>query len=163
MSEAGTLVAYLIGGSLAGLVAAVAMDIPMSRQPDGWTPATVATAVLTRTTPDEVSLTQAGLVHHAIGVAAGGLYGAIALALAAVAPQVGWSSVPLVAHLLAVIVVTVFIYAFFAHLVFPRKGGTVYEEHATAVRGQWLRSSLVFAATLTVAGPPAIVLVGTIL
>ena len=149
-----SLPATLLTGVIAGLVGAVAMVVPMSRQPEGWTPALVAASVLRRTAPDAASFREAAVVHHATGVLAGLLYGLAQAALAPLPSGVGWAGVPLVAHLVAVIAVALFVYAFFAHLVLPRAGGRIYEERATAVRGQWLRSSLVFAATLTVAVPP---------
>lgn len=162
MSDAVTVVTSLLGGAVAGLVAAVAMNVPMSRQPDGWTPAVIATAVLTRTTPETVSVEQAAVVHHVTGVVAGLLYGILMFAMIGVAPSLRWSGVPMIAHVFAVIAVTLFIYGFFSHVVFPRVGGTVYEERATAIRGQWLRSSLVFAVALTIVGPPAIGFVATV-
>jgi len=42
-------------GALAGLVAAVVMDWPMSRQPDGFTPAAIAAAVVSRQSVEAVS------------------------------------------------------------------------------------------------------------
>ncbi len=163
MADAVTPVTGLAGGAIAGLIAALAMDVQMGRQPDGWTPAFVAVGVLTRTDPDDVSFERASALHHGIGVVAGGLYGALTLALADAVPHLVWQHVPLIAHALAVVVVTLFIYLCFAHVVLPRVGKTVYEERATAIRGQWLRSSLVFAVTMTIAGVPAIVLVATVL
>lgn len=158
MVDAVTLGAYLAAGAVTGLVAAVAMNVPMGRQLDGWTPAFIAAAVLTRTDPDDVSFGQANVVHHSAGVAAGMLYGVVMFALAGLVPQILWNGVSLIAHAASVIIVTLFVYFLFAHLVLPRVGGTVYEERATAVRGQWLRSSLVFAAVLTLAGPPVLAL-----
>lgn len=163
MSDAVTVATSLIGGGIAGLVAAVAMDVPMSRQPDGWTPAVIAAAVLTRATPEDVSFEGASAVHHATGIAAGMLYGIVTLALASAAPSLLWSDVPLVAHAFSVVAVTVVIYLVFAHGVLPRVGGTMYEERATAIRGQWLRSALVFAVALTIAGPLLLSLVATVL
>ena len=60
-------------------------------------------------------------------------------------------------HLLGVIVVVGFIYAFFALLVLPRAGGRPYEEQATAVRGQWLRSALVYGLTMLMVVPAVVV------
>lgn len=163
MSDAATVATSLIGGGIAGLVAAVAMDVPMGRQPDGWTPAVIAAAVLTRTGPEDVSFEGASAVHHVTGVAAGMLYGIVTLTLAGVVPSLIWRGVPLVAHVLSVVIVTVFVYLVFAHGVLPRVGGTMYEERATAIRGQWLRSALVFAAALTIAGPLLLSLAATVL
>jgi hypothetical protein len=91
------LVTLAVGG-VAGLAAALVMDLPMSRQSEGFTPAYIAASVLRRSPPSDVSFRDANLVHHAAG-------------------------------------------------------GTIYEERATAVRGQWLRSSLVFGAALAVIAP----------
>jgi hypothetical protein len=158
MVDAVALAGYLVAGAVAGLVAAVAMDLPMGRQPDGWTPAFVAAAVLSRTAPADVSFGRASLVHHGAGVAAGALYGLVTFALTGAVPPISWAGVSLLAHSIGVVLVTLFIYGLFAHVVLPRVGGTVYEERSTAVRGQWLRSSLVFAAAVTIAGPPLIAL-----
>jgi hypothetical protein len=141
-------------GSLAGLAAALAMIVPMSRQPEGFTPAYIAASVLRRTTPDEVRFIEANVAHHGTGMVAGGLYAAVLVSLSAVVPDVvRMERVELLPHLIAVTLVVLFIYVFFAHLVLPRAGGRIYEEQATAVRGQWLRSSLVFGAVLVVVGP----------
>jgi hypothetical protein len=96
-------------------------------------------------------------------VVAGVLYGVFTFAMSGLVPSVRWSGISLVGHGLAVIAVTLFIYGFFSHVVFPRVGGTVYEERATAIRGQWLRSSLVFAVALTIAGPPLVGIVARVL
>ncbi|KTG09217.1 hypothetical protein AUR64_15605 [Haloprofundus marisrubri] len=148
------LLARLALGALAGLVAAVVMDVPMGRQEGGFTPAYVAASVLRRTTPDEVSFRDANVVHHGAGLLAGVLYAVVLTASESVVPPV-WSlgGVDLLAHLVAVGVVVGFIYGFFAYLVLPRAGRRIYEEQSTAVRGQWLRSSLVFGAALAVVAP----------
>ena len=141
-------------GALAGLVAAVVMDWPMSRQPDGFTPAAIATAVVSRQSVETVSTPELLVVHHAVGLLAGVLYGAVVVGLSSGLPELlRIGGLDLVAHLLAVGLVVSFIYGFFAHFVLPRAGGRSYEEQATAIRGQWLRSSLVFGATLAVSVP----------
>jgi hypothetical protein len=146
--------AHLGLGGVAGLAAAVVMDLPMSRQPEGFTPAYVAASVLRRTTPDEVAFRDANVVHHAAGLLAGVLYALLYVALDAGVPvDVAVAGVDVLAHVVAVVAVVGFIYAFFAHLVLPRAGRTIYEERSTAVRGQWLRSSLVFGAALGVVAP----------
>jgi hypothetical protein len=150
-------------GAVAGLAAAVVMDVPMSRQSEGFTPAYLAASVLRRTPPSDVSFRDANVVHHAAGALAGVLYavvaGALALALGATpSPAAVASALP--AHAVGVVAVVVFVYLLFAHLVLPRAGGTIYEERATAVRGQWLRSSLVFGAALAVIAPALFSVVG---
>jgi len=141
-------------GVLAGLLAAAVMDWPMSRQPEGFTPAYIAAGVLTRRPHESVGFRNAMIVHHLAGGLAGALYGLLAFGLAVVVPPVTTTvGLNLPAHLLAVVAVVVFIYGFFAHVVLPRAGGRSYEEEATAVRGQWLRSALVFGLTLALAVP----------
>jgi len=141
-------------GALAGLVAAVVMDWPMSRQPDGFTPAAIAAGVVSRQPVEAVSFPKLLVVHHFAGLLAGVLYGVVMLGLSSGLPElVRIAGLDLVAHLLAVGLVVGFIYAFFAHFVLRRAGGKSYEEQATAIRGQWLRSSLVFGLTLAVVVP----------
>lgn len=153
---AGNLLAWVVFGAVVGLVGAVVMDAAMHRQPDGWTPAFVAAAVLRRSRPDRVSFRDALLVHHVAGALAGVLYALVVYATAMLlGPGVGFST--LVGHLVAVVAVVTFIYGFFAHLVLPRGAAGVYEERATAVRGQWLRSSLVFGGFVLVAGLAVVV------
>ncbi|WP_224334120.1 hypothetical protein [Haloprofundus halobius] len=144
----------LVLGALAGLVAAVAMGVPMGRQEGGFTPAYVAASVLRRTAPDAVSFRDASVVHHGTGMLAGVLYAAVLTFGENVVPaMVPVGGVDLLSHLAAVALVVSFIYVFFAHFVLPRAGGGIYEEQSTAVRGQWLRSSLVFGAALAVVAP----------
>ncbi len=141
-------------GALAGLLAAVVMDWPMSRQPDGFTPAAIAAGILTRQSADDVSMTELLAVHHGAGLLAGVLYGVFVVGLSVSLPAViAVGGLDLVAHLIAVSFVSGFIYGFFAHFVLPRAAGRSYEEQATAIRGQWLRSTLVFGATLLVSVP----------
>lgn len=148
------LLAPLLAGAVAGFVAAVAMVLPMSRQPEGFTPAYVVAAALHRTTPDEVRFLDANVAHYGTGALAGVLYAVVFVTLGSLFPPlVQVEGVRLVPHVVAVVFVVLFIYAFFAHLLLPRTGGRIYEEQATAVRGQWLRSSLVFGAVLVVVGP----------
>jgi len=149
---------FLAVGVVAGVVAALVMDWPMSRQPEGFTPAYIAAGVLTRSPPADVRFRTAMIAHHLAGGLAGLLYALVALGVDRVShglsPAIG---VALHAHLLGVVVVVGFIYAFFAHLVLPRAGGRPYEEQATAVRGQWLRSAVVYGLTV-LALVPAVVL-----
>lgn len=149
-------------GALAGLVAAIVMDWPMSRQPDGFVPAAIAAGIVTRQSVDDVSTAELLVVHHIAGLLAGVLYGVAAVGLTAILPTVSTvgGGVDLVAHLLAVSLVTVFIYGLFAHIVLPRAGGRSYEQEATAIRGQWLRSAVVFGSTLVIAVPMILFSIG---
>jgi len=137
-----------------GVLAAVVMDFPMAKQAEGFTPAYIAASVLSRSRPSTVAFRSAFAVHHVAGGAAGVLYALVYLAAAGLLPGVATvGGVHTVPHLLATVFVSAFIYAFFAHLVLPRRGRGIYEERATAVRGQWVRSVVVFGLTVVVAVP----------
>jgi len=154
---------WLVGlGALSGLIAAVVMDWPMSRQPDGFTPAAIATGILSRQSVDEVSMAQLLVVHHSTGLLAGVFYSMFAIGATRNLPvSISVAGLDLVAHLLAVGFVTGVIYGFFAHFVLPRAGGSSYEQQATAIRGQWLRSSLVFGVTMLLVVPLILLSVGS--
>ena len=137
-----------------GVLAAVVMDFPMARQAEGFTPAYIAASVLARSSPSSVAFRSAFVVHHVAGGAAGVLYALVYLLAADPLPAVATvGGVSAVSHLLATLVVAGFVYAFFAHLVLPRRGRGIYEERATAVRGQWLRAVVVFGVTVAVVVP----------
>ena len=139
-----------------GVFAAVVMDFPMAKQAEGFTPAYIAASVLARSRPSSVGFRSAFAVHHVAGAAAGLLYALAYLAVAGPLPGVtAVGGVDAVPHALATLFVSGFIYAFFAHLVLPRRGRGIYEERSTAVRGQWLRSVVVFGVTVAVAVPAA--------
>ncbi|WP_101294392.1 hypothetical protein [Halegenticoccus soli] len=141
-------------GALAGLAAALAMTLPVRRQSEGFSPAYVAASVFRRKKPDEVSARDANVAHHATGAVAGALYAAVFSALSVVVPGLGRvAGVALLPHLLAVGVVVLLVYASYAYVVLPRAKSAIYEDQSTAVRGQWLRSSLVFGVTLTLIAP----------
>ncbi len=145
---------FVVACALCGLLAAVVMDVPMSKQEDGFTPAYVAAAVVRRVAPEKVSLSEAIAVHHATGALAGVLYALLYLVVSIAIPgllRIG--GVDLLPHLAATVGVSAFVYGFFAHVVLPRAGRRIYEERSTAVRGQWLRSTFVFAAVVAVATP----------
>ncbi len=147
----GEIALRLAVGAGAGLAAAVVMDWPMSRQPEGFTPAYIAASVLSRSDPAATSFSAAAFAHHGAGVFAGLLYAIVGWTLGLVFPQafvVGGINV--LTHVFAVAFVVGFIYLFFSRLVLPRAGGRIYEEQATAVRGQWLRSALVFGSVMLV-------------
>ena len=137
-----------------GLVGAAVMNLPMSKQEDGFAPAYVAAALLRRSVPGETPFREAVVVHHVTGAIAGGLYALAFLLVAAFlpgGPPIG--GVGAVPHVLATAAITAFVYGFFSHVVLPRAGRGIYEERATAVRGQWLRSAVVFGVVLGVTVP----------
>lgn len=150
----GTTLAFVALSALSGLLAAIAMDVPMVRQEEGFTPAYIAASMLRRTSPDGVSEADAYLVHHGAGTFAGVLYAVAYLLLAATLPPVvSMGVVSVLPHVLAAVSVAAFVYAFFAHVLLPQSSARVYEERSTAVCGQWLRSSFVFGLTITVLLP----------
>ncbi|ELZ94046.1 hypothetical protein C440_10513 [Haloferax mucosum ATCC BAA-1512] len=140
-------------GAVVGVAAAIVMDIPMWRQDEGFTPAYIAASVLRRTKPGEVGFLDANVVHHVAGALSGVLYALVYLATDFVVPDMPLFGIDVPSHLVATGTVVTSIYLLFSHVVLPRAGRTIYEERATAVRGQWLRSSLVFGATLLLLGP----------
>ncbi len=152
----GEIAPFVVLCAVCGVFAAVVMDFPMVKQTEGFTPAYIAASVVARSRPSSVEFRNAFLLHHVAGAAAGVFYALVYLLSAGPLPPVatvgGVSATP---HLLATVAVSAFIYAFFAHLVLPRRGRGIYEERATAVRGQWLRSVVVFGATVAVVVPAA--------
>lgn len=154
MSSLADLAVRLALGGVAGLAAAVAMDWPMSRQPEGFTPAFVAASLLRRRSPDALAYRDATVVHHVAGSLSGALYALVLTGFEGLLPAVlQVEGVEPPAHVFAVLGVVAFNYLTFSRLVLPRAGGSIHEERATAVRGQWLRSSLVFGAVILVVAP----------
>jgi len=150
---------WLAAAIVSGLLAAFAMDVPMSRLPTGWTPPTVATSLLQGTVPTKVSRTDATLVHHAVGPFAAALYAVVGVGLAsALPPGARIAGLELVAHLLAAGAVTLFVYGCFAWVVLPRYGGAARDRLA-AVRRDWLVSTAVFGLALAVFVPGVVALV----
>ncbi|MFB6252190.1 MAG: hypothetical protein ABEI27_10995 [Halobellus sp.] len=147
---------FVVLCAVCGLLGALVMDVPMARQEDGFTPAYVATSVLSRSSPGEVAFGAAFALHHLTGILAGLLYAVLYLFVAAGAPNVAvFGGIGLFPHIVATTLVAGVVYAFFAHLVFPRAGGWIYEERATAVSGRWLRSTAVFGSVLGIVVPAA--------
>ncbi|MFA1611421.1 hypothetical protein [Halobellus rubicundus] len=154
------VVRFALLAAVCGLLGALVMDVPMANQEHGFTPAYVAAGTLRRVGAEEVSFESAFVFHHVTGGVAGLLYAAaylaFGLASAALAgPGVALGGVAAFPHVLATLLVSGFVYGFFAHLVLPRAGRRIYEERATAVRGQWLRSTVVFGIVLGVSVPAA--------
>lgn len=150
----GGAVARVALGGVAGAAAAVAMDAAPLRHPEGVSPTAVVASVLGRTTPDGVGVWNAGVVRHGAGLLAGGLYALLLTVLDAALPAAATvGGVDLLSHVLAVALVVPAVYLSVTRLVFPRAGGQIYEEQATAVHGCWLRSSLAFGGALTLVAP----------
>ena len=147
---------WIAAAILSGLVAALVMNVPMSRLATGWTPATVATSVVQGTVPSKVSRRDSILLHHAVGPLAATLYALVGVGLASVLPPgARLAGLELLAHLVAVAAITGFVYGVFAWVVLPRYGGSARDELST-VRRDWLASALVFGGTLAVLVPGVI-------
>lgn len=153
LPNVGTVAERLALGAVVGLAAAVVMDIPMWRQEEGFTPAYITASVFRRTAPENVDFLDANIVHHVAGILSGVFYGAVYLVVDGVLPELPLAGVDFVPHLASMVVVVVSVNFMFSYFVLPRAGRGIYEERATAVRGQWLRSSLVFGVALLVLGP----------
>lgn len=150
----------LLLNGLAGLLAAVVMNVPMQRLPEGSTPPFVAGAALSGQEPTEVSGTTASALHYVAGVLAGVLFTAVVVVLETPAQfglLVAGTGLPVVSHLAGGVVVFLVLYAFFAYLVLPRFGGSV-RQRAEQVRQDWLVSALVYCVALLVLVPAVTVM-----
>lgn len=144
---------WISGAIIAGLLAAVAMNLPMSQFSTGYVPATVVASLVQQTVPSHISIRDAVIVHHAIGPIAGMLYAAVGLGLDAVVPPLTRvAGLSMLAHLLATAGIVLVIYGVFAWGVLPRFGGAARDE-APLVRRHWLVASLTFGFVLAVAVP----------
>lgn len=152
------MLAYSVGAwtgycLLSGLLAALLMNIPMYVQPEGYRPAYVAASGLLRRDPSETSVAAAVAVHHVTGTAAGLLYGAVVVVLAAILPAVFTvNGVPTVPHLAGAVGVTLFIYYFFERIALPRAGGSFRSDAEPIVR-QWALSAFIYGTTLALSVP----------
>jgi hypothetical protein len=63
-----------VAGILAGIAATFAMDLVMPRLPEGPTPPSIASGVLTETPPDDAPERLATVVHYIAGVLTGPLF-----------------------------------------------------------------------------------------
>ena len=138
---------------VSGALAALLMNIPMSVQPEGYRPAYVAAAGLTRRDPADVDTALAVAVHHVTGTAAGLLYGAIVFVLGAILPSaLVLNGIPTIPHLAGAVGVTLFIYYFFERIAMPRAGGSLQAEAEPIVR-QWALSAFIYGTTLALLLP----------
>jgi hypothetical protein len=148
---------WLAFAVIAGFVAALAMNGPMLWLSEGYVPAAVAASVLLRTVPSRVSRRNAVVVHHTAGLVAGGFYGGIGVLFDSVLSPIGRvAGLSMLAHLLAVIAVVLFLYAFFAWLVLPQYGGSK-RDSARTVRRHWLFSTAVFGSVVAFVVPALVV------
>ncbi|EMA00986.1 hypothetical protein SAMN05443574_101414 [Haloarcula vallismortis] len=133
---------------VAGAVVGLLLNIPMMTQDEGYLPAYVAGAGLTRTDPARVSRPLAVAVHHGTALVAALLYGAVVAGLSVVLPTAfSLNGVPLIPHLLGVSGVSTFVYYFFARIAMPRFGGSARNDAAEVIR-QWALTAFIFGTAL---------------
>jgi hypothetical protein len=133
----------LVRGALSGLLAAVAMNLPMLVQRDGYVPAYVAAGAASGRDPIAVSARDAAIAHHVAGALAGVLYVLLARPVARLTGE-------RIGRAVAAVGVVAFVDAFFSRIVFPFRGGEIVadDDRARTVRGAWRRSSVVFGFLL---------------
>lgn len=120
---------FLLGVG-AAVVATLAMDVVMARRPEGATPPTVASGVLTDRHPDHAPDRLATVVHYLAGALSGALYVWLLYATeAALDADSGLVTAVAAGVLLALMV------GFFAVVVLPRS--RIQPRRVAAVRRDW--------------------------
>lgn len=125
----------------AGVAATLGMDLVMARVPEGWTPPTVASGVLTRRHPDTAPDRLATVVHYAAGLLTGPLYVTLLLlaeALIGVSPTT---------YLLTAAVLLVLMVGFFVGVVLPRPA--LSSQRRAAVGRAWAASAVAYVLVVT--------------
>ncbi|GCF13047.1 hypothetical protein Harman_09820 [Haloarcula mannanilytica] len=139
--------------AVAGAFVGLLVNIPMVTQDEGYLPAYVAAAGLTRADPTSVSRPLAVLVHHVTAVVAALLYGAVVAVLSFVLPTaISLNGVPLLPHVIGAAGVTAFVYFFFARIAMPRFGGSLQDRADEIVR-QWALTAFIFGTALALFVP----------
>lgn len=138
---------------VAGAVVGLLLNIPMVTQDEGYLPAYVAAAGLTRTDPSAVSRPLAVVVHHGTALVAALLYGVVVAGLSFVLPTaLPVNGVPLIPHIVGVVGISTFIYYFFARIAMPRFGGSVRDDADEIIR-QWALTAFIFGTALALFTP----------
>ena len=138
---------------VAGAVVGLLLNIPMVTQDEGYLPAYIAAAGLTRTDPSAVSRPPAAAVHHGTALVAALLYGAVVAGLSFVLPTaLSVNGVPLILHIVGIAGISAFIYYFFARIAMPRFGGSVRDD-ADEITQQWALTAFTFGAALALSIP----------
>ncbi|EMA17456.1 hypothetical protein [Haloarcula marismortui] len=133
---------------VAGAVVGLLLNIPMVTQDEGYLPAYVAAAGLTRTDPSAVSRPLAVVVHHGTALVAALLYSAVVAGLSFVLPTaISLNGVPLIPHTIGAVGISAFIYYFFARIAMPRFGGSLRDD-ADEIIQQWALTAFIFGAAL---------------
>jgi hypothetical protein len=139
-------------GVVAGIVATLSMDLVMARLPEGTTPPSIASGVLTRTSPSDAPARLGTVVHYLAGFLTGPLFVWLLFASE-------WllGSRSLTAALLAAAVLYVLMVGFFALVVLPRS--MVANDRVGTIRRDWALSALAYVVVLV----PIVVVVSGLL
>ncbi len=122
--------------AIVGLLATVAMNVPMGRLPEGSTAPTVAAGVLTDTHPDNAPDRVATLVHYVAGTATGVLFLSLVVLLDRVVPST--LAQPLAGGVLFGVMV-----AFFILVPLPR-AGQFSRYRLNLIKRDWAVSAAVY-------------------
>jgi hypothetical protein len=128
-------------GIAAAAAATLAMDVVMTRRPEGQTPPTVAAGVLTDRHPDDAPQRLATVVHYLAGGLSGGLYVWLLYATEATLDTTS----TLATAVAAVVMITLMI-GFFAVVVLPRS--RIQSGRLSAVRRDWAAAAATYVAVL---------------
>jgi hypothetical protein len=130
-----------VAGVLAAIAATLAMDLMMPRLPEGTTPPSIASGVLTETPPDEAPQRLATVVHYVAGLLTGPLFVWLLFAVEALldGPSAGATAV-------AAAVLYALMVGFFALVVLPRS--RVAGQRLGAIRRDWAIDALVYLLVL---------------
>lgn len=134
-------------GIAAAVVATLAMDVVMTRRPEGDTPPTVAAGLLVDRHPDHAPERLATVVHYLAGGLSGGLYVWLLYATEATLDTTG-----VLATGVAAVVMVALMIGFFAVVVLPRS--RIQRGRLPSVRRDWA----VAAATYVVVLAPVVAL-----
>lgn len=148
-------------GAVAGLLATLAMDVPMrALLAEGMTPPFVAAGALTGSDTADAPRRVALAVHYGSGTGAGLIFTALTVLVATVgAPGPSVAGVPVLALAVAALLQLPVMVAFFSYFVLPRYG-TVAPARIPQVRRDWLASAAVYVASVAVLIPALVWVVG---
>lgn len=137
-------------GVIAGIVATLWMDLVMARLPEGMTPPSIASGVLTRTAPSDAPEQLGTVVHYLAGFLTGPLFVWLLFASE-------WllGSRSLTAALAAACVLYVLMVGFFSVIVLPRS--MVATDRVGTIRRDWALAALAYVIVLV---PPIVVATG---
>lgn len=131
---------FLVGVG-AGIVATLVMDFVMARLPEGATPPSIASGVLTTKSPSVAPERLATVVHYVAGLLTGPLFVWLLFASEGVLGERSLTAV-----VLAAVVLYVMMVGFFAVVVLPRS--IVTANRVGAIRRDWAVDALAYVLVL---------------